>query len=157
MLELHQHAYKRSCPLPCCAVMYGMDFYKHLMYLPGAARNFGWYIALPQYPKWLKVETTFWRKWWCISSQPWKYKYDIVLNRATTRTYNVTTSYLIHFVSKSSSNFQRNITGTSDRYMRNTDKNEAIKRKTQEDVTVILSTFWIGSLIQFYFGWGKFI
>ena len=159
MLELHQHAYKRSCPLPCCAVMYGMDFYKHLMYLPGAARNFGWYIALPQYPKWLKVETTFWRKWWCISSQPWKYKYEMVMNRVTNvfGPRNVTYSYLIKFISRSSSNFQWNIADNSDQYVRNTDENEAIKRKMIQDGTATLSIFWIGSLIQFYFGRGRLI
>ena len=36
--------------------------------------------------------------------------------------------------------------------MPNTDKNEAIKRKTLEDVTATLPTLWIGSLIQFDFG-----
>ena len=36
--------------------------------------------------------------------------------------------------------------------MPNTDKNEAIKRKTLEDVTATLPTLWIGSLIQYYFG-----
>ena len=41
--------------------------------------------------------------------------------------------------------------------MHNTDKNEAIKRKTLQDATLTLSIFWIGSLIQFYFGWGRLI
>ena len=80
----------------------------------------------------------------------------MVLNRIT-NVFNATNSYLIRFLLRSSSNFQRNIADNSDQYVRNTDENEAIKRKMIQDGTATLSIFWIGSLIQFYFGRGRLI
>ena len=68
----------------------------------------------------------------------------MVLNRVTNLfgPRNVTNSYLIKFISRSSSNFQRNIADIDDQYVLNTDKNEAIKRPNNWGGYIIVPNYF---------------